>query len=331
MNSIIELITFAAMLLAIAALIAVFIRKASPATNLTLVWWLLVLCGAVRCLRFVSFVWNSFSSVPLAFQSSTSSALLKNIVGDLLVGPIEVLVLFYLATRIAAVRTRYTSTPPLRTLFELRATASSAETKAAVTEGLRAAEARSRDAAASLKSQFGAIRHTAEAAWANTAGLTGTLRAKTVASDFWSRLSVQQRKTLIVVSVLMFAITIAISTRTSDRSSATKNVSGNLVAEISCTGVNGGTVPLQACMSNGGGIELRNGDSYKSYMRHDVEQMGRLTGHVVEIDLAQEFKIIAIHGGESYAVLNVAIRNTDSGTVTFQRSAKPNGSINVSN
>jgi len=325
MSSLITLVEFTAVGLAIAALVAVFIRKSSPATYLTLVWWLLV-CGGTA--RLLSFLMSSFRQARLAFVTGDAS-LIKHLVLSMLSWPIEALLLFYLATRIAAVRVRYTATPPLRALSELRATASSAETRAVVAEGLRSAEARGRDAAASLVTHARAINDAGKTAWAESADTAGAQRVNQAARRFWRLLSGPQQMVVVGLGALC-VIGIGVASETGKRGGSIAGGGARYVAAISCT-VGSSSAPIYACMDDRGGIELRNGSHYKVYMQHEVMNMGRWNGDAIEVDLADHFEINAQNRSDSNMVLNVVIRNKASGAIVFQKSATSYGSVRVSN
>lgn len=324
MNTLITLIEIVAAVLALATLGAVFIRKSPPATYLTLVWWLLVCCGTERCLAWLNFAFSAVKTAMTPFGSWWGQT---QLMVSTLTTVIAGLLLFYLASRIAAVRARYTATSPLRAWSELRSAAASAETKAAVAEGLRAAEAKSRDTAASLVAHARAMNDAGKTAWAESANTAGAQRAKNAATGFWRRLSRQQQM-LLAGLVALSVIGIGVVTETGNGKVAATGGGARYVAAISCT-VGSSSAPIYACMDDRGGIELRNGGHYKVYMQHEVMNMGRWNGQAIEIDLADRFEIEAQNRSDSTLVLNVVIRNTQSGAVVFQKSATSYGTIRV--
>jgi len=326
MNGLITLVQIAAALLAIATVVAVFLRKSTPATSLTLVWWLLVCCGTERCLAWLYF---AASAVKTAMNPMGSWWGQIQLMVVTLPTAIAGFLLFYLAIRIAAVRVRYTATPPLRALSELQATASSAETKAVVAEGLRSAEARSRDAAASLVTHARAINDAGKTAWAGSADTAGAQRVKQAASRFWRLLSGPQQMIVVGLGALC-VIGIGVASETGKRGGSIAGGGARYVAAISCT-VGSSSAPIYACMDDRGGIELRNGSHYKVYMQHEVMNMGRWNGEAIEVDLADHFEINAQNRSDSNMVLNVVIRNKASGAIVFQKSATSYGSVRVSN
>lgn len=324
MNTLITLVESAAALLAILALVAIFVRKSSPATGLTLVWWLLVGCGAERCLAWLNF---AFSALQTGLSGSGMLWGQLKLMVTTLPTAIAGIALFYLATRIAAVRARYTTTPPLRALSELRSTAATAEAREAIGVGIRTVEGKSRDAAASLLAQARAIESAGKTAWADSANTAGSERAKSAATRFWGLLSREQRMLLLGMGALC-VVGIGVATETGKGGSVAGSGKG-YVAELSCT--QGSTsFPVYACMDGGSGIELRNGNHYKMYMQPDVMEMGQWTGSSIEIELADRFEINAQNRSDS-VLLNVVIRNKASGAVVFQKSASQYGTIHVAN
>ncbi len=106
------------------------------------------------------------------------------------------------------------------------------------------------------------------------------------------------------------------------------------VAELSCT-LGGNTGTPQMCFypsMYGGGttFEIQNGDFYKMYQYHDLSKAGLTIDNVLHIPLEQSFKITT-QNSDTYALLNLKIKDSSTGKIIFEKSVGHYGVISVRN
>lgn len=96
------------------------------------------------------------------------------------------------------------------------------------------------------------------------------------------------------------------------------------VAELSCAYA-GQLAHPNSCFhpnmyDSGTTFELKNGDFYKMYQYHDLGQAGVTIDNVLHIPLEQPFKITA-QNSDTFALLNLKIKDSITGKIIFEKSA----------
>ena len=106
------------------------------------------------------------------------------------------------------------------------------------------------------------------------------------------------------------------------------------VAELSCA-YSGQLANPNSCFypsMYGGGttFELQNGGFYKMYQYHDLSQAGLTIDNVLHIPLEQSFKITT-QNSDTFALLNLKIKETSTGKIIFEQSVGYYRVISVKN